>query len=43
MVAVTKEKAVPSIEFSTAKGNLEREQEVEETMLDLLKSFTEGL
>ena len=37
MVAVTKQKAEPSIEFSTAKGNLEREQEVEDTMLDLLQ------
>ena len=32
---------VPSIEFSTAKGNLEREQEVEETMVVLLQSVTE--
>ena len=43
MVAVIKQKAVPSIEFSTAKGHLEREQEVEDTMLDLLQPFTEGL
>ena len=39
----TKHKAVPSIEFSTAMGNLEREQEVDDTMLDLLQPFTEGL
>ena len=32
-----------SIEFSTAKGNLEREREVDDTMLDLLQPFTEGL
>ena len=31
MTAVTKQKAVPSIGFSTATGNLEREQEVEDT------------
>ena len=43
MVAVTKQKAAPSIEFSTAKGNLEREQEVEDTMLDLLQPCTQGL
>ena len=42
VVAVTKQKAVPSIEFSTSKGNVEREQEVEDTMLDLLNSCTEG-
>ena len=35
VVAVVKQKGAPSIEFSTAKGNLEREQEVEDTMLDL--------
>ena len=43
MVAVTAQKAVPSIAFSTAKGNLEREQEMEDTMLDLTQPFTEGL
>ena len=43
VVAVTKQKTVPSMEFSAAKGNLEREQEVEDTMLDLLKPFTERL
>ena len=42
MVAVTKQKAVPSIEFSTAKGNLERAKEVEDTMLDPLEPFSEG-
>ena len=39
VVGVTKQIAV-SIEFSSAKGNFKREQEVEDTMLDL---FTEGL
>ena len=43
MVAVTKQKAVPSIEFSTPKENLEREQEVKDAMLDLLQLLTEGL
>ena len=43
MVAVTTQTAVPSIEFSTAKGNLERKQEVEDFMLDLSQQFTEGL
>ena len=42
MDADTTQKAVPSIEFSTAKGNLEREQEVEDTMLDLLQPCTQG-
>ena len=42
-VAVTKQKAVHSIDFSTAKGNFEREKEVEDTMLDLLKLLREGL
>ena len=37
MVAMTKQKAVPSNELSQAKGNLEREQEVEDTMLDLFQ------
>ena len=37
MVAVSNQKAAPSIEFSTAKGNYVREQEVEDTMLDLLQ------
>ena len=40
MVAVSKQKVVASIEFSSAKGNFEREKEVEDTMLDLLKPFT---
>ena len=44
MIAVTKQKAVPSVEFSSAKGNFfEREKDVEDTMLDLLKSFPDGL
>ena len=43
VVAVTKQKAVPSIEFSSAKGNLEREKEVEDTMLGMSEPFTEGL
>ena len=43
VVAVTKQKTLPSIEFSLVKGNFERENEVEDTMLDLLKPFTEGL
>ena len=34
MVALTKQKAELSTGFPTAKGNLEREQEVEDTMLD---------
>ena len=32
-----------SIEFLTVKGNFERDKEVEDTMLDLLKPFTEVL
>ena len=32
-----------SIDFSTAKGNLDREQEMEDTILDLIQTFTEGL
>ena len=43
MVAFAKQKAVASIEFSTSNWNFEREQEVEDTMLDLLKPFAEGL
>ena len=43
MEAVTEQKAVPSIKFSSAKGNFEREKEMEDTMLLLLKLFTEGL
>ena len=43
VVAVTKQQAVPSSEFSPATGNLEREAEVEDAMLDLLKPLTEGL
>ena len=42
MVAVTKQKGVPSIEFSTAEGNLEREKEAEDTMLDLLQPLKTG-
>ena len=42
MVAMTEQKAVPSIEFSKAKGNLERDKEVEDTMLDPLEPFSEG-
>ena len=42
MIAVTQQMEVPSIEFSTAKGNFEREQEDEDTILDLLQPFTEG-
>ena len=42
MVAVTKRQGVPSVEFSTAEGNLEREKEAEDTMLDLLQPFTTG-
>ena len=43
VVAVIKQKALPSMKSSTGKANLEREQEVERTMLDLLQPFTEGL
>ena len=43
MDADTTQKAVPTIEFSTAKGNFERKQAVEDTMLDLLQPFTQGL
>ena len=43
MVAVTKQKAAPSIRSSSAKGDFEREKEVDDTMLDLLKTFLEGL
>ena len=43
IVAENKPKAVQSIEFSTAKGNLKREQEVGDTMLDLSQPLTEGL
>ena len=43
MVAVTEQKAVPSIEFSTAKGNLEREHTRSRgQQLDLFKPSTEG-
>ena len=35
VVAVSKHKAVPSIEFSSAKGNFERDHGVEDAMLDL--------
>ena len=44
MVPVTKQKAVPSIEFSTAKGNLERERKRSGgQQLDLLQPSTAGL
>ena len=43
MFSVTKQKALPSIEFSTAKGQFEREKEMEDLMLDLLKALKEGL
>ena len=39
VVAVIKQNAVPSIEFSSASGNFERWKEVEDTMMDLLKPF----
>ena len=42
MGKVIKQKTVPSIEFSSAKGNFGREEELEDTMLDLLKHFPEG-
>ena len=42
VVAVTNQKAVPSIEFSTTEGNFEPTKEVEDTVLDLLRPFTEG-
>ena len=38
----TKE-AEPSMELSSAKGNFERDKEVEDAMLDLLQPFTEEL
>ena len=41
-IAVTKQKAVPSIEFSTAGENLERVKEVEDTMLDPWEPCAEG-
>ena len=41
--AVAQLKAVPSIEFLPAKGNLELEKEVEDTTFDLVKSFTKVL
>ena len=41
VVAVTKQKAVPSIEFSSAKESVEREK-VEDTMLDQFQTKTEG-
>ena len=37
------QKAVPTSECSTTKGNLEREQEVEDTMLDPRQPFTHGI
>ena len=43
MDAVTKQNAIPSIEFLSVKGNFEREKEVEDTMFGLVKPFTEGL
>ena len=42
-VAVTRQKAVPSIELSPATGDFEREKEVEDTMLDPLKPFAKKL
>ena len=42
VVVVTTHKAVPSIEYSSVKGNFEREKDVEATMLDLLEPFMEG-
>ena len=42
-VAVTHQRVVPCIEFSSAKGNFDREKELEDTMLDLLAPFTDGL
>ena len=35
-------KTGPSTEFSSAKRNFEREEEVDDTMLDLQEPFTEG-
>ena len=42
MFAVAKQKAVPSVEFSKDEGNLKREKEAEDTILDLLQPFIEG-
>ena len=39
VVAVTKQKDAPSIEFSTAKGNFEREKVVEGTMLSQINAL----
>ena len=39
VVAVTKLKAVPSIEFSSAKRNFEREEEVDGTMLETVRAI----
>ena len=41
--AVTEQKTAPSIASSSPKRDFEREKEVEDTMLDLVKPFTEGL
>ena len=41
--AVTKLRAASSIEFSSTKGNFERETEVEDAIFDLWNPFTEGL
>ena len=43
MFAATTQNAVPSIEFSKAMGNYEREQKVEDTMLHLLGPFTDRI
>ena len=42
VVAVAEHKAVPSIGSSSAKGDFEREKEVEDSMLGLLELVTEG-
>ena len=43
MAAVARQQAVPSEAISPATGNSEREKDIEETMLELLKPFAEGL
>ena len=40
VVAVTKQKATPSIEFSTARGNFEQAKEVDDTLWYLLQPYT---
>ena len=42
-VAVTRQKAVPSKEDSSATGNREREKDMENTMMELLRTIAEGL